>query len=125
MLRDIRRRPISFTGYSIGCRRARGGGAYHASVRINCERFAELKARFKSVAVKCSVEELCFDLLHLPFEPYAPVRSQLGGLLRTVNRRRKIAGMELIPVSALRWHRSPVQPFAETEEASTITFSND
>ena len=40
-LRDIRRRPISFTGYSIGCRRARGGGEYHASVRINRERFAQ------------------------------------------------------------------------------------
>src|ERR1017187_8628517 len=50
-LHDIRKRPILFMGYSIGCRRARGGGAYHASVRINRERFAELKARFRSMAV--------------------------------------------------------------------------
>jgi len=112
-------------GYSIGCRRARGGGEYHASVRINRERFAQLKARFQNVAVHRTVEELYSDLRHLPFEPYAPVRCQLGGLLRSINRRRKIAGMELIPVSVLRWHRSPVQPFAKTEEASTITFSND
>ena len=124
-LRDIRRQPVSFLGYSIGCRRARGGGEYHASVRINRERFAQLKARFQNVAVHRTVQELYSDLRHLPFEPYAPVRCQLGGLLRSINRRRKIAGMELIPVSVLRWHRSPVQPFAKTEEASTITFSND
>jgi hypothetical protein len=112
-LRDIRRHPISFKGYSIGCRRARGGGEYHASVRINRDRFAELKARFQCVAVKCTVEELCFDLRHLPFEPYAPVRCQLFGLVRASNRRRKEAGLELVPWSAIRLRRSPVRPFEE------------
>jgi hypothetical protein len=115
-LSDIRRQPLSFMGYSIGCRRARGGGEYHASVRINRERFKELKARFHEVAVHRSVEELCSDLLHLPFEPYAPVRVQLLGLLRGINRSRKLAGLELVPSSALRLHRSPVRPFEEREQ---------
>ena len=112
---DIRRQPISFEGYSIGCRRGRGGGEYHASVRINRERFAELKARFQDVAVRRTVEELCSDLHHLPYESYAPVRCQLGGLLRALNRRRKSAGLDLIPLSALRWRRSPVRPFAQED----------
>ena len=98
ILRDFRRQPVSFMGYSIGCRRERGGGEYHASVRINKERFAELKARFLRVAVQRTVEELRSDLRHLSFEPYAPVRVQLCGLVRGINRRRKLAGLELVPM---------------------------
>lgn len=112
-LSDIREHPISFQGYSIGCRRARGGGEFHASVRINRERFAELKARFQDLAVRRTVEELYSDLHHLPYEPYAPVRCQLGGLLRFINRRRKLAALDLIPLSALRWRRAPVRPFEQ------------
>lgn len=119
-LQDIRRCPLQFMGYSIGCRRARGGGEYHASVMISRERFAELKERFQGLAVSRSVEELSSDLRHLPFEPYAPVRVQLLGLLRGINRRRKLAGLEPVPSSALRLHRSPVRPFEESEELSEL-----
>ena len=112
-LRDVRRTPLSFMGYSIGCRRARGGGEYHASVRIHRDRFAELKARFKAAAPHLNVEELCSALRSLQFEPYAPVRAQFCGLLRTVNRQRKLAGLELIPPSALRLGRGSVRPFED------------
>jgi hypothetical protein len=115
ILRDFRRQPVSFMGYSIGCRRERGGGEYHASVRINKERFAELKARFLRVAVQRTVAELRSDLLHLPFEPYAPVRVQLCGLVRGINRRRKLAGLELVPRGTLRLARSPVRPFEQNQ----------
>jgi hypothetical protein len=111
---DIRRQPICFQGYSIGCRRARGDGEYHASVRISRERFAEVKARFQDIALHRTAGELGYELGHLPFEPYAPVRCQLGGLLRFINRRRRLAGLELVPLSVLRWHRSPTRPFEET-----------
>jgi len=123
-LRDIRRYPLGFLGYSIGCRRARGGGEYHASVRIHPARFAELKARFQSVAVHRTVEELFSDLRHLPFEPYAPIRSQFLGLLRAVNRRRKMAGLELVPWSALRLRRVPVRPFAVRSEVQELAPSS-
>lgn len=123
-LRDIRRHPIWFMGYSIGCRRERGGGRHHASVRIDHDRFAELKSRFEVVAPHLSVEELCSALRNLQFEPYAPVRTQFCGLLRAVNRSRKLAGLELVPVTALRLHRSPVHPFAEEQRAeSSASFS--
>jgi hypothetical protein len=123
---DIRHTPVSFVGYSIGCGRARGGGEYHASVRIHQERFAELKARFQAVALQHSVEELCSDLWHLPFEPYAPVRCQLFGLLRAINHRRKQAGLEIVPWSVLRLRRSPVRPFEEGDLADLpVRFSVD
>jgi hypothetical protein len=118
-LRDIRRQSLSFMGYSISCRRARGGGAHHASVRIARGRFAELKARFEMAAPHLSVEELCSAFRSLQFEPYAPVRAQFCRLLRAVNRRRKTGGLEAVPATALRLHRAPVQPFAgeDREEA--------
>ena len=112
-LRDIRRQPLFFMGYSISCRRGRGGGALHPSVRIEAARFAELKNRFEVAAPHLSVEELCSGLRGLRFEPYAPVRAQFRGLLRLVNRRRKLAGLELVPRSALRSLRRPVKPFSD------------
>ena len=114
-IRDVRRCPLRFEGYSIGCRRGRDG-AWHASVRIERQRFAELKREFERLAVHRAVEELAVALRAIPYEPYAPVRDQLRVLLRAVNRRRKIAGLELVPWDAPRWRRNPVRPFgAETE----------
>lgn len=110
-IRDFRRHPLFFMGYSIGCRRARGGGAYHASVRIQREAFGELKAQFQRMAVHRSVEDLVREFRALPFEPYAPVRDQLRILLRAVNRGRKAAGLEPVPREALRRRRFPVRPF--------------
>ncbi len=110
-IHDFRRRPLHFMGYAIGCRRARGGGKWHASVRIQREACAELKMNFARLAVHRSVEELGHELRAIPYEPYAPVRDQLRGLLRAANHRRHAAGLELIPREALRLRRGPVKPF--------------
>ena len=110
-LRDAREHPIHFAGYSIGCRRGRGGGKYHPSVRIRREDYRKLKAHFAQIAVHRAAEDLCQELRAIPFEPYAPVRNQLRGILRLVNRRRKAAGLELLPWDAIRLRRRPVQPF--------------
>ena len=110
-LRDIRVNPIYFMGYSIGCRKARGGGAYHASVRLERTTCQELKRRFETVALDLSVEQLARHLERLPYESYAPVREQIRGILRAVNRRRKAAGLELVPRTALWLRRYPVKPF--------------
>jgi hypothetical protein len=110
-LRDVRKTPILFMGYSVGCRRERGGGDYHASVRINRDFLKELKAKFLSRATCSTVEELCGSFQKLRFEPYAPIRSQLRLLLRAVNRARSVAGLERVPFEALRLRRSPIRPF--------------
>ena len=121
-LHDIRKRPILFMGYSIGCRRERGGDEYHASVRINRELYRELKAKFEHDAVNGSLEKLLSDLLTLPYEPYAPIRTQYLGLLRAVNRRRAVASLERLPIQVLRLHRSPVRPFndSDTEDGDVL-----
>jgi hypothetical protein len=49
----------------------------------------------------------------LPFQPYAPVRRQLLELLRGVNEHRRVAGVERVPVTAIRWKRWIVKPFGE------------
>ena len=108
-------------GYAIGCRRARGGGTWHASVRIQREAWAELKMNFARLAVHRSVEELGRELRAIPYEPYAPVRDQLRGVLRAVNRRRQAAGLERLPRDVLRQWRKPVRPFDETADGTTLS----
>lgn len=47
----------------------------------------------------------------MPFEPYAPVRRQLLALRRAVNWRRKLAGLEPVPVTGIRLKRRIYRPF--------------
>jgi hypothetical protein len=111
-LRDIRLNPIYFMGYSIGCRQARGGqGAYHASVRLDRTLCQGLKRHFEAHALRLSVAELAGQLQRLPYEHYAPVRAQLRGLMRAINRRRKAASLDLMPSGTVCLRRSPVRPF--------------
>lgn len=110
-VRDLRRHPLHFMGYVISCRQGRDGKTWHPSVRIDRGLCLELKARFAALAVHRPVEELCRELRRIDFEPYAPVRDQLRGILRAVNRRRKAAGLELVPRDALWLRRMPVKPF--------------
>ena len=56
----------------------------------------------------------------MPFEPYAPVRKQLLGLLRLVNARRQAAGYANIPPTVLRLRRRIVKPFGATVEVLAL-----
>ena len=104
-IRDAQEVPIKFRGYSLSYR----GG--HAHVRIERERFKELKAYFEEVSVKRSVSALAAELWSLPWQPYAPVRGQYLGLLRGINRHRKAAGLEPVPETAVRMRRQICRPF--------------
>lgn len=104
-IRDAREVPIKFRGYSISYR----GG--HPSVRIEPEEFRNLKAYFRGIATTRTKRVLWEELRALPFEPYAPVRGQLFGLLGEVNRLRKAAGREPIDHSAVRFRRRICRPF--------------
>ena len=110
-VRDIRRQPLRFMGYAIGCRKGRDGRQWHPSVRITREICRELKARYAAMAVHRPVEDLCRELRGLDYEPYAAVRDQLLSILRAVNRCRQAAALELVPWTALRLRRSPLKPF--------------
>jgi len=109
VIRDCRRVPIKFGGYAVS---HRGG---HASVRIEREQYNLLKAYFLDLAVRRSAATL-ESLFHgLPFEPYAPVRRQLFGLLRAVNRARKAAGFEPVSATCLRLRRRVLRPFVRAD----------
>lgn len=115
-LRDIRVSPLRFMGYSVSCRQARRGGDFHVSVRIDQERYRELKGQFEHAALQHSPETLCGALRSIPFEPYAPVRDQLRGIVRAINRKRTVAGLEPVPADAASVRRRPLSPFAERRE---------
>lgn len=104
-VRDARRRAIRYAGYAVGFR----GG--HVQVRIDLPQYRLLKAWFEEEATRRSVASLAKAFYDLPFEPYFLVRKQEFNLLRTVNRRRKAAGLPLVPAECIWLKRRPVKPF--------------
>ena len=129
-LRDCRRTPIRFHGYSISYRRAGVTPAgvaspkWHAHVRIDDDTYRVLKDRFLDLAMHRSAETLASEFAHIPFARYAPIRRQLLNILRAVNERRKQQSFDPIPHSALRLKRTPVpvyvQPQHDSEHAPTL-----
>jgi hypothetical protein len=116
-VKDLRRDPLRFQGYSIGCGKG-VDGRFHASVRIHVEEYRRVKAYLLGLSVHRSAEKIAGEFHRLPYVPYARVRRQLLNLLRAVNRERKVAGFTLVPVSALKLRRVPVKVF--TEDAGTL-----
>jgi len=110
--KDAREEPIRFGAYSVSVKRG-VDGRWHPSVRLHPETYRELRAHLVGIATHRSVEALASELRRLPFEPYAPVRRQLLNVLRALNRARRVAGLESVPVSALRLSRRGVKPFGE------------
>lgn len=125
-IRDIRRNPIRFKGYSISYRRGgrtRAGERdprWHSHVEIERSRYRELKAQFLELAVHRSPEKLALAFYELPFEPYAPIRRQFLSLLRAVNRARKEASYSQIPVEVLPFRRRIVRPFGRAQENDDV-----
>lgn len=116
-IRDARRVPLRVGDYSISYRR--GGRTrekapdrkWHSHVAINRRRVVELKAHFGELALRLSAERLALEFYWLPYAPYAPVRRQLLGILKEVNRIRKRAGRLALPYEVLPLRRRPVRPF--------------
>jgi hypothetical protein len=118
-IRDIRRVPMRYAGYSISYRR--GGRTRdgerdqrrHSHVEIERGRFLEIKAHFLHLAVHRSPDNLAMSFYDFPFEPYAPVRRQLLVLLRAANSVRRQAGYQVLPIEVLPLRRRIVRPYAE------------
>lgn len=108
-VRDIRRQPIRFHGYSIGCGRG-SDGRYHASVRIDPDTFNEVRAYLLGLAAHRSPKHLEHHLEDVfPFMPYARVRRQILRLVREANEIRRKAGFQSVSAPNLR--RKIVRPF--------------
>ena len=109
---DVRRHPIRYAGYSISYRRGTDR-RWHVAVRIAPDEYLRLKAYLVGLAAHRSIETLAHEFERIRFERYAAVRRQLFNILRAVNRARKEAGFEPVPIGALRLRRRIVKPFAE------------
>lgn len=114
VMRDCRRAPIRFAGYSVSFR----GG--HAHVRIERETYLELKAWLLERSSFLTVEQICRAFRQIPFEPYAPVRRQILTIWRAVNRARRAAALDPIPVACVRLRRRIVRPFEEPASTSVL-----
>ena len=96
-IRDIRRVPIRYAGYSIsykpGGRKKDGSNddRWHAHVEIDRDQYLDLRAWFSERALRDSPNQLAKAFYELPIAPYAPVRRQMLLMLREVNRVRKVS----------------------------------
>jgi hypothetical protein len=130
-IRDARRTPIRFAGYSISV--AMGGykrkespkgeavrdTRHRVRVQIEHHEFQGLKAYLLDVGRRRSAEYVAEQFLALPYEPYAPVRQQLLNILRLVNRVRHSVGREPVSPKVLRLRRRIVRPFEVREPSET------
>ena len=118
-IRDCRRHPIRFEGYSISYRRSpitpKGGGEpkWHACVRIDGPTYRQLKSYFLDRAVHRKAKALAQDFARVPYARYAPVRRQLLNVLRAVNKARSKQRFDELPHSAVKLRRVIVKPFDE------------
>ena len=126
-LRDCRRTPIRFNGYSISYRRAGVTPAgvaspkWHAHVRIDDNTYRRLRDRFVDLAVHRTADTLANEFGRIPFARYAPVRRQLLNILRAVNERRKQQNFELLPHSVLKLKRTPGPVYVRPETGNQNT----
>lgn len=119
-VRDIRRVPVKYAGYSISYRRGgrtRDGqpdSKWHSHVEIDRRQLLDLKAWLTEHAGRATTAELAKAIYTLPVESYAPVRRQLLVMLRAVNQARKVAGKRPLPTEILPLRRRVVSPFNRT-----------
>lgn len=121
-IRDIRRVPLRYKGYSISYRpggRTRQGEKdprWHAHVQIDKQKYRELKAWFESIATRRNQQFLTEAMSNIPWQSYAPVRRQKLNVLRAVNTRRREKGLSTVPPSSLNLRRRIVRPFFSSPE---------
>ena len=112
-IRDCRRPPIRFEGYSISYRRSpitpKGGGEpkRHACVRIDGPTYKQLPRSSATSEPQNTGTRLCLYALCR----YTPVRRQLLNILRAINNTRSKQGFDELKPRALKLRRAVVQPF--------------
>ena len=94
-IKNFRRRPLVFGGYSIGLR----SGKLH--VELADDFYRELRGYLVNQAVHRSAARLTQEIYELPIEPFGPVQRQMRKILREVNAERKTAGMARVPGRAI------------------------
>ena len=109
-IRDVRRFPIRFAGYSVSFRKGRDE-KWHPSVRIDAVEYRFLKREFLGISLTAPLETLIGRFQRLKFASYAPVRNQYYELWRAINKRRRSGALELLPEYVIPKSRPIVSPF--------------
>lgn len=104
-IRDARETPIRFGGYAVSYR----GG--HASVRLDMERYLELKAHLLEIAGHRKREAVEAEFRGLGLVPYAPVRRQLLSIFRAANELRRTAGFQALSKWCVGLERRSIKVF--------------
>lgn len=122
-VKDIRKVPIQFRGYSLSVKRggflkrevgevdATADKRHRVRVLISREAFRNLAGHLLDLATHRTAETLRWEFWNQPFEPYAPIRKQLLKVLRAVNNKRSAMGYEKLPTDCIRYRRNIVKPF--------------
>ncbi len=118
-VRDCRRRPIKFAGYSLSYRNG------HPHVRIDLETYLGFKAAMVERALRASRADLEEHLRSPAFIPYAPVRRQLWNIGRMMNRVRAAAGLEPLHLDRMELRRRIVRPFGDLDHTGKRGVSDD
>jgi len=109
-IRDARRQPIKFAGYAMSHQNG------HACVRIERAEYLQLKAWFLDLACRRSAGAIAAEFRDARFVTYRPVRQQLLAIWRAVNRARRAAGYEPVPIECVPWKRCSRKPFGDAPE---------
>lgn len=118
-IRDVRRQPIKFAGYAISHRNG------HACVRIEQREYEQHKAWLVDLACRRSADAIAAEFRTTRFVPYRPVRQQLLAVWRAVNRARRVAGYEAVPIECVPWKRYSRKPFGDAPEQHASLAPND
>ncbi len=139
-IRDCRKVPIHFEGYSIRLRQGlyrphrlkviRDGpperdDQLRVRVLISRDALRDVQAEFLELAARRPAGVLAAKFWNFPYEPYAPIREQKLKLLGQVNKRRKRAGLIEVSKKCLRMRRNIVKPFEVIEEPAAETVQNE
>lgn len=95
VIRNFRRQPLVFGGYSIGIKNDK------LHVALADDLFREIRGFLVNQAVHRSAARLTREFYELPVEPFGQVQRQLRKILREVNAERKAAGMSKVPGRAI------------------------
>lgn len=101
---DIRRTALKVFGYSIRYSYSAAEKRMKVFVRLDDERYRELRSHLLTIATWESYREperMARELARLPVQVYEPVFGQLLTILRQLNRSRRRRGFRTVPVGSL------------------------
>ena len=113
-IHDVRRAPITFSGYSVSSRQGR------PHVRIDREEYLRIKSYFVEISRNTTVQRLQAEFAKLPFEPYAPVRRQYLAFIRAANHKRIECGLPPISRFCVRLKRRIYRPFGPNGDDDSL-----